>query len=383
MVPDTGKPTLGIITALPIEYAAMQALIDAPRPVTIPDDRNYYVHGSLPSSDPLSPHRVVLTMLARDGTRSAAATCADLLRSFPSIRVVIVGGIAGGVPTRGVRLGDVVVAEEIIDVTHTRRVDGHDEIRRRVDGLSIELIRAARHLQAADTGDPPQWATLLADGTNPALARFARPSPGVPQIHCGAVASGDQLLRDATTRDTLAARFGVLAVEMETTGVAAAATARGVQWFVARGISDNCDAEKNDRWHPFAALAAAAYARALLGSTRPLSTANGGPIGDPGEPFHRPSWAQIMTMVELALDVPMLAEERGRQAVIDRLRPAIRGAVRRHSSARLDLAEMLSSCFNFDGGTEEFVAALLGVEGGSRPAQRLSEALSAGVRPAG
>jgi nucleoside phosphorylase len=33
---------------------------------------------------------------------------------------------------------------------------------------------------------------------------------------------------------------------------------------VVRGICDYCDSHKNDRWQPYAALCAAAYARSLV-----------------------------------------------------------------------------------------------------------------------
>ena len=50
---------------------------------------------------------------------------------------------------------------------------------------------------------------------------------------------------------------------------ASAATLHGLGWYVVRGIADYCDPTKNDTWHPYAALAAAAYARALLSEVRP------------------------------------------------------------------------------------------------------------------
>ncbi len=41
---------------------------------------------------------------------------------------------------------------------------------------------------------------------------------------------------------------------------------RQTSYLVVRGIYDYCDQNKNDEWQPYAAIAAAAYVRALLES---------------------------------------------------------------------------------------------------------------------
>lgn len=59
-------------------------------------------------------HNVVLTVLPSGeyGTSSAASMASDMLRSFPNIKIGLVVGIGGGVPsqTNDIRLGDVVVS---------------------------------------------------------------------------------------------------------------------------------------------------------------------------------------------------------------------------------------------------------------------------------
>jgi hypothetical protein len=66
-------------------------------------------------------------------------------------------------------------------------------------------------------------------------------------------------------------QFGVLAIEMEGFGVAEATCVVEVGFFVVRGICDYCDSHKANQWQEYAAIVAAAYARALLGevSVRP------------------------------------------------------------------------------------------------------------------
>src|SRR5689334_9813797 len=82
--------TIGIIAALPVEGAAMGALIKGLQQVWIEDDPNDYRVGYLDSMDPLRPHRVVLTALPQDNTRNAAAACTDLIRTFKRVRCVII-----------------------------------------------------------------------------------------------------------------------------------------------------------------------------------------------------------------------------------------------------------------------------------------------------
>src|SRR5262245_18081824 len=140
--------TVGIVTALPVECAALRLLIDGLERLVAAGDRNHYHVVWLPSADAVRPHRTVLTVLPEDGTRNAAAVCADMLRSFPTIRCVVVSGIGGGVPGQGssgmdIRRGDVVVATKgLVDYDHVRTVDGHDHLRRAVDGMSRDLLRA-------------------------------------------------------------------------------------------------------------------------------------------------------------------------------------------------------------------------------------------------
>src|SRR6266545_1867454 len=133
--------TIGILTALPVEGAAMASLLDGQRRFSAPGDPNNYRLGELPSNDPQLPHRVALVVLPRDGTRQAAAVCNDLIRTFPRVRCVTMVGVAGGIPRpleppRHVRLGDVVVATDgIVDYGHVRRILGGQRLRRLSEGL--------------------------------------------------------------------------------------------------------------------------------------------------------------------------------------------------------------------------------------------------------
>jgi hypothetical protein len=87
-----------------------------------------------------------------------------------------------------------------------------------------------------------------------------------PAIHCGLIASGNQLMKDALLRDELAAKHGILCFEMEAAGLM-----NHFQCVVIRGICDYCDSHKNDEWQEHAATAAAAYTKDLLLQVAPSS----------------------------------------------------------------------------------------------------------------
>jgi nucleoside phosphorylase len=300
---DIAGPTFGIITAIPAEFAAMQALIDDPQRRTVAPDRADYVVGTIPSLDPDQSHQVVLTLLGGTGNDAASSGCANLIRSFGSVRCVLMVGTAAGVPkrtepTRHVRLGDIVVARWGV-VEYDSVTDGvHGPVPRRTFPAASPLLeRRARMLEvgelagrrpweeclahAADLlagyGRPPESADVLyvSDESNvqlphPALALSGH-RPGQPKVHCGVIASGDRSLRSARRRDEIAdSAPDVLAIEMEGKGVGSTGFSEGVEWLVIRGISDYGDNHVTRDWRNYASLAAAAYTRALLAECPPI-----------------------------------------------------------------------------------------------------------------
>ena len=84
-------------------------------------------------------------------------------------------------------------------------------------------------------------------------------SDGVPVMHYGLIASGNQVMRDGVTRERLQRELDVLCFEMEAAGLM-----DDFRCLVIRGICDYADTHKNKRWQPYAAAVAAAYAKELL-----------------------------------------------------------------------------------------------------------------------
>jgi nucleoside phosphorylase len=107
--------TVGWISALDVELAAAQAMLDEEHPdlPSSPGDSNTYTLGRI------GVHNVVLACLPAGitGTNAAAIVATNLLRSYPKIRFGLMVGVGGGAPSdpendpkRDIRLGDVVVS---------------------------------------------------------------------------------------------------------------------------------------------------------------------------------------------------------------------------------------------------------------------------------
>lgn len=89
-------------------------------------------------------------------------------------------------------------------------------------------------------------------------------------VHYGTIASGNQVMKNAHERDKASAQLGgVLCFEMEAAGLM-----NTFPCLVIRGICDYSDTHKNDRWQPYAAGIAAAYAREVLSVIKPIEVAD-------------------------------------------------------------------------------------------------------------
>src|SRR5690348_18371166 len=91
-------PTVGLVTAIPEEFVAMRALLDDTAEAYVAHEPALYALGTLPTRETGQSHGAVLTLLGATATNAAANGCANLVRSFPSLIVVIMVGIAAGVP---------------------------------------------------------------------------------------------------------------------------------------------------------------------------------------------------------------------------------------------------------------------------------------------
>ena len=100
--------------------------------------------------------------------------------------------------------------------------------------------------------------------------------PGEMRVHYGLIASGNQVIKDASLRDSINESLGgnVLCVEMEAAGL------MDFPCIVIRGICDYADSDKNKDWQEYAAAVAAAYAKELLECVQPSDVDGERPVKD-------------------------------------------------------------------------------------------------------
>jgi nucleoside phosphorylase len=349
---DPSLVSIGIVTAITVETLALREILDDVVTVHFPGDPHPYHWGTLPSSDATQPHVVVVAQQTRDGTRDAAWLCGHMPHTFESLRAFVMCGIAAGVPSdepgRNVALGDIVVATDVVDYRHERRVDGGDILRGASHQPGAVWMDADHQVLSDEMMGAPPWLPLLEAAGDP----FRRPHPATrPRAHRGRVGSADLLLRDRDFRDKVARELGVLAFEMEGAGVAIGSHLAGRPWYMVRGIADHGDNwTKNDTWHPYAALAAASYLRSVLARCAPFT---------PGRHRQRSGGLDPLNAIADALvELRVLRDEQQRRAVLDLLPAAIRAQIPENAMGRLHLIQTVTTLERYPQGLEVLLAAL-------------------------
>ncbi len=123
-------------------------------------------------------YRVVVLSLVNMGRVQAATATNDAIRRWKP-RYVLLVGIAGGVGVAGVRLGDVLVSDQVADYELAKMTAKGSQVRWEVHRAEALLLNAARNLKVAD------WQGLI---TTP------RPAKGTPKRHIGPIATGDKVV---------------------------------------------------------------------------------------------------------------------------------------------------------------------------------------------
>ncbi|KAH6889498.1 Pfs, NB-ARC and ankyrin domain protein [Thelonectria olida] len=256
--------TVAWVCALPIELAAAKAMLDD-------------IHESF------SGGQVVAS---------------NINRSFTCITIGLMVGIGGGVPTKlDIRLGDVVVSNQVIQYDYGKTVqDGRFHRTSNPVRTPQAIMTAVAQLRAQHEVEPTKMPSFLLNvlACHPFMRPFAFPAsaedglfqstfehdPTVescdfcdpfmiqsrpprqmndPKIHYGVVASSNQVIRHARTRDTAAEADDVLCFEVEAAGLM-----DHFPCLVIRGICDYSDSHKSKEWQRYAAATAAAYTKELL-----------------------------------------------------------------------------------------------------------------------
>ena len=290
------NPQIGIVTALPKEYTAMKVMLTHRRDIVVPGDgagREFCI-GEIHSKKN-EVHLIVLS-LTKMGNNIAALRTSLMLEFFPTIKFIIMTGIAGGIPypTKAddhVRLGDIVISDKkgVIQYDYCKEEDGIIEIRSSPVPPSATLLHSVSLLEAGRLEGKRPWEKFIQHGLK--QLGWKRPSKkldilydrndssvivphpkdssriGVnPRVFIGPIASANTVLKYPQKRDMLRDQFGAKAVEMEGSGIADATWNHEKGYLVIRGICDYCDRYKNDIWQNYAAVVAASYTTALIES---------------------------------------------------------------------------------------------------------------------
>ncbi|KAK7212205.1 hypothetical protein V2G26_019383 [Clonostachys chloroleuca] len=292
-------------------------------PQTLPQktDNNSYVLGQIHN------HKVVIACLPRGevGASSAALVAQNMMWSFPNIRIGLMVGIGAGIPRcsgnedddsddddeEDVHLGDVVISSDkktggVVAYNFGKKLaDGSFEVAYHLDQPPRVLRTTLANLEAThevrdnlipkyigqmlvklpgkmqskwmhpglekDILFPPDYMHLSGktckncDQDRALRKALDKREDDTPVIHYGVIATGSEVVRHAPTRDQIKSDHNAICLEMEAAGLM-----NNFPCLVIRGISDYADSHKNDRWHRYAAAAAAACAKEFLSVAQPL-----------------------------------------------------------------------------------------------------------------
>jgi nucleoside phosphorylase len=261
------------------------------------NDENLYVLGSI------GKHNVVIVCLPAGciGNNPAAAVATQMRATFKAIQFGLTVGIGGGVPsaTADIRLGDVVVSQPYGTISGVVQYDMRKTTPsgfERTGSLNAPpqiLLAALARVQANEMLGERTTSQRVSKLERNVMFKRSRAGPDILynaeydheggqtcdrcsskgqeiqppresgeeiRVHHGTIASGNQVMKNATERDKVSTELSnVLCFEMEAAGLM-----NSFPCLVVRGICDYADSHKNKTWQPYAAATAAAYAKEVL-----------------------------------------------------------------------------------------------------------------------
>ncbi|WP_078559197.1 hypothetical protein [Streptomyces sp. PRh5] len=330
-----------VLTALEVEYRAVRAHLEDPRPVQA--ERGAVFELGV-FREGAGERRVAIHMTG-PGNPGAGVSVERAAALFAP-RAVLFVGVAGGV--KDVALGDVVAADAVYDYETGKDTETGFLPRQKTHQSAYGLVQLARLVAAADA-----WQRRIRTGHD---------APR-PRAHVKPLAAGGRVVAhhrsDVGLR--LAASAGdALAVDMEGFGFLAGAYAnQQLDALVIRGISDllgDKGEAHDERWQPVASRHAAAFAFELIGripaaadapaTARSLATgarslATGAPPEIPRR--RRLTIRDLGVLADTLLAVPGMTSPARWQQLLDEL-PTVGTAVGRQSASRAEALSLLRVC---------------------------------------
>ncbi|HXN74374.1 MAG TPA: hypothetical protein VN861_17640 [Candidatus Acidoferrales bacterium] len=234
-------------------------------------------------------YRLAVLRQIEQGNGEAQEAARDLIDDLqPSLLLVV--GIAGGLPSDDICLGDVVLSTRVLDFSlEARKFQEHTTYN--VGGgpifKSIAMGIANLSARESELGNwweelpskpsvswapsrlygPTVWRRRVRETLKSHFAKGTPPKP--PTFSAGPIASSDRLVKDPKVLfPWITTARGILAIEMESAGVHRATRDRTPMLSI-RGLSDIVGLRRLDAWTKYACAAAAAFARAYL-RTQPV-----------------------------------------------------------------------------------------------------------------
>lgn len=289
LMPQPGPPTIdiGILTIKDEEF---RAVLEAfPKKAGVHRGKREYTLRHAETADG-AKYTVAILRQIEQGNGEAQDAARDLLDDFDPALLLVVG-IAGGLPSDDITLGDVVISMRVNDYNvEARKARAKPtysmaggpiakDLQARVANLAgreHELGRWTAKLpsrpgvswnRSGALYGPKAWQTEVKEKLQ---AHFGRGVPGrSPVFAAGPIASSDKLVKDPKVLfPWIQTARHLLAIEMESGGVYRAARDRRPMLAI-RGISDIVGLKRSEAWTRYACATAAAFARAFL-RTRPV-----------------------------------------------------------------------------------------------------------------
>ena len=229
-------------------------------PPTHDDVRVYYtakIQAKLPGGADCT-YSAIVCMVGMGRVPATAGTTEAIRRWAPDYVVLI--GIAGGLKSSGVGLGDILIAEQIADYQSQKITKEKTEIRWRSHPVDHRLLEFSRST----------FATAWQDN-------IGEPRPngdqGQPKRHVGTVTTGDAVIAVDEILESFKEKNWpkLIGVEMEAGGAVESAhqSVHRPGFFMVRSVSDlagNKASKRVKAWRPYACDAAAAFALTLIRS---------------------------------------------------------------------------------------------------------------------
>jgi nucleoside phosphorylase len=234
-------------------------------------------------------YRLAILRQIEQGNGEAQEAARDLIDDLqPSLLLVV--GIAGGVPSADISLGDVVLSTRVFDFSVEARRFGEETTYNVGGGPIAKSIAsgvatlAARESELGDWWEdlPPKPPVNVTSGKLYGPKAWQRQVREKLQLHygkgvaarlpifsAGPIASSDRLVKDPKVLlPWIRSARSILAIEMESAGVHRAARDNTPMLSI-RSLSDIVGFRRHDAWTKYACAAAAAFTRGYL-RTRPI-----------------------------------------------------------------------------------------------------------------